>query len=42
MDKLSVALAIGLAIVFLGERLNLRESIGAGLIVAGALVLAIK
>ena len=42
VDKLSVAIAIVLAIVFLGERLNLRESIGAGLVVVGALVMALK
>ena len=42
VDKLSVAIAIVLAIVFLGERLNLRESIGAGLVVVGAPVMALK
>jgi len=42
VDKLSVAIAIVLAIVFLGERLSLREGLGAGLIVTGALVLAFK
>src|SRR6202046_5126549 len=40
VDKLSVLLAIALAIVFLGEKLGLREGIGAGLIVLGAIVLA--
>jgi bacterial/archaeal transporter family protein len=40
VDKLSVAVAIVLAVVFLGERLSLREGIGAGLIVTGALLLA--
>lgn len=42
VDKLSVAIAIILAFVFLGERLNLREGLGAGLIVTGALVMALK
>jgi len=42
VDKLSVAIAIVLAVLFLGERLSLREGIGAVLIVTGALVLALK
>ena len=42
VDKLSVAIAIVLAVVFLGERLSFREGIGAALIVIGALVLALK
>jgi transporter family protein len=42
IDKLSVVVALALAITFLGEKLNLREGIGAGLIVLGALVLAWK
>ncbi len=40
IDKLSVVVAISLAIAFLGEKLNLRDGIGAGLIVLGAIVLA--
>jgi transporter family protein len=40
IDKLSVAFAIVLAIVFLGEPLTVRLAIGGGLVVAGALVLA--
>ena len=40
IDKLSVVVAMSLAIAFLGEKLNLREGIGAGLIVLGAIVLA--
>ena len=40
IDKLSVVIAMALAIVFLGEKLGLREGIGAGLIVLGAIVLA--
>jgi uncharacterized membrane protein len=32
--------AMVLAAAFLGERLNLREGVGAGLIVLGAIVLA--
>ncbi len=39
VDKLSVALAIGLSVVFLGERLTWHTGLGAGLIVAGTLVL---
>ncbi len=42
IDKLSVVLVIALSVVFLGERLSLRESCGAGLIVVGALLLAWK
>lgn len=42
VDKLSVAIAIVLAVIFLGERLSLREGIGAALIITGALVLALK
>src|SRR3984885_4461958 len=40
IDKLSVVIAMALAIVFLGEKLGPREGIGAGLIVLGAVVLA--
>ena len=42
VDKLSVVFAIGLAIVFLGERLTVRGAIGAVLIVAGVLFLAVE
>jgi len=42
IDKLSVALAIMLALVFLGERLKLQEAIGASLIILGALVMVFK
>jgi bacterial/archaeal transporter family protein len=41
IDKLSVVAAMLLSITFLGERLNLRGAIGATLIVAGAVVLAL-
>jgi transporter family protein len=41
IDKLSVALALGLAVVFLGESLSWRTALGAGLIVAGSIVLAL-
>jgi transporter family protein len=40
IDKLSVVVAMILAVTFLGEKLNLREGAGAGLIVLGAIVLA--
>lgn len=39
VDKLSVALAIGLSVLFLGERLTWQTGLGAGLIVLGTLVL---
>jgi len=42
IDKLSVVVAMALAITFLGEKLDLREGIGAGLSVLGAIVLAWK
>jgi transporter family protein len=42
IDKLSVVVAIVIAMVFLGEKMNLRESCGVVLIVLGALVLAWK
>jgi transporter family protein len=42
IDKLSVVVAIGLGMLILREKLDLREGIGAALIVVGALVLALK
>ena len=39
-DKLSVALTLLLALAFLGETLSTRGALGAGLILAGTLVLA--
>ena len=39
VDKLSVAIAILLAVVFLGEPLTLKTALGASLIIAGTLVL---
>ena len=42
VDKLSVALAILLAIVFLGERPSAAGLLGGGLIVAGSLILALS
>src|SRR6201985_1240946 len=39
VDKLSVALAIILAVVFLKERLTLKSAVGALLIISGTLVL---
>ncbi len=41
IDKLSVALTVILAVVFLGETLTLKTAIGAGLI-AGTLIMIIK
>jgi bacterial/archaeal transporter family protein len=40
IDKLSLVVAMALAIALLGEKLNLRDAIGAGLIILGAIVLA--
>lgn len=42
VDKLSVVLVLIFAALFLGEKLTLREYTGAGLIAAGALLLAFK
>ncbi len=42
IDKLSVALTIILAVIFLGEAFTLKTAIGAGLIIAGTLVLIFK
>ena len=42
IDKSSVVVAIGLGMLILREKLDLREGIGAALIVLGALVLALK
>ena len=39
VDKLSVAIAIILAVLFLGEALTLKNAIGAVLIISGTLVL---
>lgn len=39
VDKLSVALAIALSVVFLGEQLTLKNAIGALLIIGGSIVL---
>lgn len=41
IDKLSVALTIILSIVFLGEALTIKTAIGAGLIIAGTVVLVL-
>ncbi|QEC42074.1 EamA family transporter [Pseudobacter ginsenosidimutans] len=42
VDKLSVAIAIVLAVIFLGESLSFKTAVGAGLIVLGTVVLAMK
>lgn len=39
VDKLSVALAILLSVIFLGEALTWKTAVGAGLIISGTLVL---
>ncbi len=42
VDKLSVALAIILAVIFLGERVKTQEAVGAALIVLGVVVMVVK
>lgn len=42
VDKLSVAMAIVIAVLFLGEKLNLRETCGAALVVIGVVVMVVK
>ena len=42
VDKLSVAIAIVLAVVFLGEKLSPQEVIGAGLVVVGVVVMVVR
>ena len=42
VDKLSVAIAILLAVVFLGERIQWQQGIGAALIVVGVVVMVVK
>lgn len=42
VDKLSVALAVLLAIVFLREKPSMGSLVGAGFVVAGALILAVS
>jgi transporter family protein len=41
VDKLSVVFVLIFAAIFLGEGINLKTTVGAGLIVAGAVVLAL-
>lgn len=41
VDKLSVAFAIILGVIFLGESLSLQTLLGGGLVIAGSLVLAL-
>lgn len=42
VDKLSVAIAIALAVIFLGEPLTWKNAVGAVLIIAGTFVLILK
>ena len=42
IDKLSVVIAIVISMLFLGERLSIREGMGVALIVSGAIFLAWK
>jgi transporter family protein len=42
VDKLSVALVIILAVIFLGEKVKTQEAIGAALIVLGVIVMVVK
>lgn len=41
VDKLSVAIAIVLSVLFLGEALTWKTALGAGLIIAGTIVLIV-
>jgi transporter family protein len=42
VDKLSVAIAIILAVIFLGEKVKMQEALGAALIVIGVVVMVVK
>ena len=42
MDKLSVAIAILLAVVLLGEKLKPQEIVGAVLVVLGVIVMVVR
>jgi transporter family protein len=42
VDKLSVAIAIIFAVIFLGEKVKVQEAIGAVLIVLGVVVMVVK
>ena len=42
IDKLSIALTIILAVIFLRETIDTKTAIGAGLIIAGTIVLLLK
>ena len=42
VDKLSVAIAIILAVIFLGEKVKMQEAIGAALIVLGVVVMVVR
>jgi len=42
VDKFSVVLAIILAVIFLGERLNLKEILAICLIISGVILLIFK
>jgi len=42
VDKLSVVLVLIFAAIFLGERLTMREWIGAGMIAAGVVLMVVK
>ena len=42
IDKLSLALTIFLAVIFLGETVTIKTAIGAGLILLGSIILILK
>ena len=42
VDKLSVAIAIILAVIFLGEKVRLQEAVGAALVILGVIVMVIR
>jgi bacterial/archaeal transporter family protein len=42
VDKLSLAVALGFSVLFLGERLNGPQWLGTGLMILGALIVTLK
>jgi transporter family protein len=42
VDKLSVAIAIILAVIFLGEKVRMQEAVGAALVILGVIVMVIR
>jgi len=42
IDKLSIALTIILAVVFLGESVTIKSALGIGLVISGVIILIVK